>query len=60
MNTPLETGLIEFEQEFMPHIAIGKGSGLGNVWQAFKEKMLLQIMSGETTSINLLELPKNN
>ena len=54
----VETGLIEFEQEFMPHIAIGKGGGLGNVWQAFKEKMLLQIVSGETTSINLLEPPK--
>ena len=27
----VDTGLIEFEQEFMPHIAIGKGERVSNV-----------------------------
>ena len=54
----VETGLIEFEQEFMPHIALGKDGGIGNVWRAFKEKMLPKIISGESSSINLLEPPK--
>lgn len=50
----VDTGLIEFEQEFMPHIALGKGGGIGNVWQAFKEKMLPRIVSGEQADIDLL------
>lgn len=54
----VDTGLIEFEQEFMPHIALGKGSGVGNVWQAFKEKILPRITSGEDADINLLPEPK--
>lgn len=56
----VETGLIEFEQEFMPHIALGKGEGIGNVWQAFKKKMLPRIISGESADVNLLEAPKSN
>lgn len=55
----IDTGLIEFEQEFMPHIAIGKGNPMSNMWQAFKEKMLPRIMSGESADVNLLEPPKN-
>ncbi|MCK4686613.1 MAG: hypothetical protein KAT66_00625 [Candidatus Lokiarchaeota archaeon] len=51
----IDSGLIEFEQEFMPHIAIGKGSGVGTMWQAFKNKMLPQIISGEKSDIKLLE-----
>ena len=51
----IDAGLIEFEQEFMPHIAIGKGSGVGTMWQAFKNKMLPQIISGEKSDIKLLE-----
>jgi len=56
----IDTGLIEFEQEFMPHIALGKGQGIGNVWKAFKEKMLPQIMSGKVSDIKMLEPPENN
>ena len=55
----IDTGLIEFEQEFMPHIALGKGSGSGNMWQKFKEKMLPQIVSGKISDINLLNPPDN-
>lgn len=55
----IDSGLIEFEQEFMPHIAIGKGGGVTNLWHKFKES-LPQIISGEKSDINLLEEPKNN
>ncbi len=55
----IDTGLIEFEQEFMPHIALGKGKGVGNVWQMFKEKMLPRILKGEVSDISLLEAPKD-
>ena len=51
----IDAGLIEFEQEFMPHIALGKGSGVSTMWQAFKNKMLPQIISGEKSDIKLLE-----
>ena len=54
----IATGLIEFEQEFMPHIAIGKGGGTGNLWQTFKQKLLPSIMSGENADVHLLEPPK--
>lgn len=56
----VDTGLIEFEQEFMPHIALGKGGGVGTMWQAFKEKMLPKIISGEQADISLLPPPKND
>lgn len=56
----VETGLIEFEQEFLPHIAIGRGKGTGTMWQQFKEKMLPRIISGEMSDVNLLEPPKEN
>lgn len=54
----VDTGLIEFEQEFMPHIALGKGDGIGTVYRAFKEKILPKIISGEEADINLLPPPK--
>jgi len=54
----VETGLIEFEQEFMPHIALGKGSGIGNMWNIFKQQMLPAIMSGKSADINMIEAPK--
>src|SRR3990167_5588745 len=54
----VETGLIEFEQEFMPHIALGKGTGLGTMWSLFKDKMLPAITSGERSDISMLEAPK--
>jgi hypothetical protein len=50
----VETGLIEFEQEFMPHIALGKGGVMTNMWQQFKKKMLPSIVSGERSDIALL------
>ena len=55
----IDTGLIEFEQEFMPHIALGKGGKMSNMWQQFKETMLPRIMSGEVSDIKMLEPPKN-
>ena len=55
----IDTGLIEFEQEFMPHIALGKGGGVGTMWQVFKEKMLPKIISGEASDIKMLEESKN-
>ncbi|HOO49956.1 MAG TPA: hypothetical protein PLK94_01560 [Alphaproteobacteria bacterium] len=54
----IDSGLIEFEQEFMPHIALGKGNGIGNVWNAFKQKILPGIISGEDSDIALLSPPK--
>jgi len=56
----IDSGLIEFEQEFMPHIAIGKGDATGTMWNVFEKKMLPKIISGESSNINLLEPPKNN
>ena len=57
----VDTGLVEFEQEFMPHIALGKGSFTQNVWNVFKKKMLPSIMSGKSADVNLLtEGDKNN
>ncbi len=50
----IDSGLIEFEQEFMPHIALGKSNGSGNVWQAFKKTLLPNIISGEKADIKLL------
>jgi len=54
----VETGLFEFEQEFMAHIALGKGHGIGTMWQAFKTKMLPKIISGESSDIKMLEPPE--
>ena len=53
----IETGLVEFEQEFMPHIAIGNHSGFRSIYQAFKHTILPKIMRGEDTNIHLLEPP---
>jgi len=50
----VDTGLVEFEQEFMPHIALDKGNPLGNVWNLFKDKVLPEIISGKSSDINLL------
>ena len=50
----VDTGLVEFEQEFMPHIALGKGNPLGNLWNSFKDKLLPGITSGRQADINLL------
>lgn len=55
----IDTGLIEFEQEFMPHIAIGKGSGIGTLWQAFKQRMLPAITSGQAADIKMLSNPSD-
>ncbi len=55
----IDTGLIEFEQEFMPHIALGKGSGAGTIWKAFKQKMLPKIISGEVSDIKMLGEPED-
>ena len=52
------TGLSEFEEEFMPHIAIGKGGALSNMYQVFKQKMLPQIVSGKTADIKMIEPPQ--
>ena len=54
----IDTGLIEFEHEFMPHIAIGKGGKMSNMWQQFKSTMLPRIISGEVSDIKMLEPPK--
>ena len=43
----------------MPHIALGKGSGAGTIWAAFKAKMLPRIISGEASDIKMLEDPKD-
>ena len=52
----IETGLIEFEKEFMAHIALGKNT----VWEEFKQKMLPQILGGDNPDMGLLSLPKGN
>ena len=54
----IDTGLIEFEQEFMPHIALGKGGKISNMWHQFKKTMLPRIISGEVSDIKMLEPPK--
>lgn len=54
----IDSSLIEFEQEFMPHIALGRGNMMSNMWQVFKQKMLPSIVSGKNADINLIEAPK--
>ena len=53
----IDSGLVEFEEEFMPHIAIGKG-GLSNMYQVFKNKMLPQIVSGKSADIKMINPPQ--
>lgn len=50
----VNTGLVEFEQEFMPHIALGKT----NAWGEFKDKVLPKIIGGGNPSMGLLSPPK--
>lgn len=54
----VDSGLVEFEEEFMPHIALGKASPFGNMYQAFKQNILPRIIGGESADISLLEGPK--
>ena len=55
----IDSGLVEFEEEFMPHISIGKGV-LSNMYQVFKDKMLPQIVSGKSADIKMIEPPDKN
>lgn len=54
----IDSGLVEFEEEFMPHIAIGKGNPLSNMYQVFKDKMLPQIVSGKSADIKMINPPQ--
>ncbi|MFA7702693.1 MAG: hypothetical protein WCX80_04560 [Patescibacteria group bacterium] len=56
----IDSGLVEFEQEFMPHISIGKGNPLSNMYYAFKDKILPSIVSGKNADIKMIESPKKD
>lgn len=53
------TGLVDFEQEFLPHLMIKDKSGfVGTVWQMMKKPYKALIADGETDLLNLLPGPK--
>lgn len=55
----VETGLVDFEQEFLPHLIIKDKSGfVGTVWQMFKKPYEAMIGSGETDLLQALPEPK--
>lgn len=55
----VDTGLVDFEQEFLPHLMIKDKSGfVGTVWQALKKPYEAMIGSGETDLLNALPAPK--
>lgn len=54
----VDSGLVEFEEEFMPHIALGKGNPLGNMYQSFKKTILPKIIGGQSADIKMIEPPK--
>ncbi len=53
------TGLVDFEQEFLPHLMIKDKSGfVGTVWQMMKKPYENLIAGGETDIYNALPEPK--
>jgi hypothetical protein len=53
------TGLVDFEQEFLPHLMIKDKSGfVGTVWQMMKKPYENLISSGETDLLKALPEPK--
>lgn len=54
----VETGLVEFEQEFLPHLMIKDKSGfVGTMWQFLKKPYEAMIGSGETDLLKALPEP---
>ncbi len=53
------TGLVDFEQEFLPHLMIKDKSGfVGTVWQMLKDPYKKLIGEGETDLLKALPEPK--
>lgn len=57
----VETGLVDFEQEFLPHLMIKDKSGfVGTVWQMMKKPYKALIEGGETDLLNTLPSPRED
>ena len=57
----VETGLVDFEQEFLPHLMIKDRSGfVGRVWDMLKKPYENMIKSGETDLYQALPEPKGD
>ena len=55
----VETGLVDFEQEFLPHLMIRDKSGfVGRVWDMLKKPYEQMIEGGETDLYKALPEPK--
>ena|SRR6266404_3127063 len=51
----IDTGLVEFAEEFMPHLQIaGKNGGIRRLWDTFRGNYYKSISSGEQGNSNLL------
>ncbi len=57
----VETGLVDFEQEFLPHLMIKDKSGfVGTVWEMLKDPYKKLIGEGETDLLKALPEPKGS
>lgn len=51
----IDTGLVEFAEEFMPHLQIqGKQGFVGRLWDQFKQNYYRALETGEQGNANLL------
>lgn len=50
----IDTGLVEFAEEFMPHLQLNQGGVIVRAWDAFKRGYYRAIGSGEQGNDNLL------
>lgn len=50
----IDTGLVEFAEEFMAHLQISSGNAFGRLWDRFKTGYYRAIGSGQMPDANLL------
>lgn len=55
----VQTGLVDFEQEFLPHLMIKDKSGfIGTVWQMMRKPYEAMLKSGEMNVLSMLPEPR--
>jgi hypothetical protein len=50
----IDTGLVEFAEEFMAHLQIADKHGIGRLWERFKQGFYKAIGNGQLPDANLL------